>query len=75
MNCIFLIIFELDNDLFSSCTSYTICTIFEKKHQHLFVLKAKKVDVDPKKSLTMVLKNTSHWKNKNGKIKRRKRRR
>ena len=65
MNCIFFIILELDNDLFTSCTSYTSCTIFGKKnHLHLFVLKAKKVDADPKKYSTMVPKNTSHWKKK-----------
>ena len=42
MNSIFLIISNLDNDLFKSCTSYTSCTIFEKNHFQLFVLKGQK---------------------------------
>ena len=47
MNSIFLIIFDLNNDLFISCTSYTSCTIFFKKnHLHLFALEAKKIDAE-----------------------------
>ena len=47
-----------------------VVLFLEKKHHHLFVLKAKKVDVDPKKYSTMFQKTQV-----TGKIKRRKRQR
>ena len=64
MNSIFLIIFDLDNDLLQVVLVILVVLFSEKNHLHLFALETKKADTEPEKKFNNGFKYTSHMKKK-----------